>query len=203
MRYPRFVAVFSLLLSLSFLSPSAAEAPTPPPMPDLSKDAVRLEVPFVPQEEPRDCGLACLKMISAYYGQKLNQPQVDWIHTNSKAGEGVMASELVIVLGAADFETALFPGTLDRSSTGLYYHLEKKRPLIVMITSKDGKSSHYDIVSGYDPVKALVLLTDPAIGQIAVGRGQFEAAWKRANNLTLLAVPKRLLPPTPTPAPAK
>jgi len=181
------------------LIPPRIHADPNSPVTSLSRLAVQLKVPFEKQQEPRECGLAVLKMISSFYGQKLEQTQIDWIKNNSQAGEGVMASELVIVLRAADFETALFPGTLDRKTTGLYHHLDKHRPLIVMITSKDRKSSHYDIITGYDPKKSLLLIMDPATGPVTVAAQDFEPAWQRANYLTLLAVPKKLLEKTPTP----
>lgn len=183
-------------------SPTPIRIPlaTPTPM-VLSSKAVRLEVPFEKQEEPRDCGLAVLNMLSGYYGQKLNQTQVDWLKTNSQAGKGIMASELMVVLGAADFETALFQGTMDGDMTGLFHHLDKHHPLIVMITARDGDNSHYDLVTGYDPDRKLLLLNDPAVGPITVTIGDFQPAWERANRFTLLAVPKSLLAKTPVPSP--
>jgi ABC-type bacteriocin/lantibiotic exporter with double-glycine peptidase domain len=186
------------ILSSCFFAPSAYSDSSSSAK-SLSIKAVQLNVPFEKQEDPRDCGLAVLKMINSYYGQKLNQAQIDWIKNNSEAGEGVMASELIIVLKAADYETALFQGTLDQETTGLYHHLDKNRPLIVMITSKDRKSSHYDIITGYDPIKSLLLIMDPAVGPVTVSSQEFKAAWERANNLTLLAVPKKLLEKAPTP----
>jgi len=164
----------------------------------LSQQAVQLKVPFEQQEDPKACGLAVLKMINSYYGQKLNQAQVEWIKTNSQAGEGVMASELVTVLRAAEYDTALFQGTLDKNTTGLYYHLDKHRPVIVMITSNDGKSSHYDIVTGYDSQKSFLLIMDPATGPVTVTAKNFNEAWKRAHCFSLVAVPKKMMETTPT-----
>src|SRR5581483_11483339 len=175
-----------------FLTAAKIQAdPTEEKTSQLSKQAVQLAVPFEMQEDPKACGLAVLKMLNGYYNQKLNQAQLDWIRTNSQAGEGVMASELVVVLRAAEYETALFQGTLDKEKTGLYYHLDKKRPLIVMITSKDLKNSHYDIITGYDPAKSLLLIMDPATGPMTVSTDEFNPAWERAHNFTLLAVPKK------------
>ncbi len=192
---------FSLWIGAFFPLPTATLAETKKTAKPLSVQAVQINVPFVKQEEPRDCGMAVLKMTMGFYGKKLSQAQIDWVKENSKAGQGTMAAELVTVLNQTDFETALFQGTLDQESTGLYHHLDKHRPLIVMITSKDGKDSHYDVVTGYDPVRYYILLVDPALGPLTVARNDFEAAWKRANNFTLLAVPKKLLAQTPTPTP--
>ena len=189
---------FILLAAVGFLCPLPSRGDSQPAL-ELSNDAVQLKVPFERQEDPKACGLAVLKMISGYYGKKLNQAQVDWIRTNSQAGEGVMASELVTVFGAAEFDTALFQGTMDNQPTGLFYHLDKKRPLVVMITSKDGKSSHYDVVTGYDPLKSRLLILDPATGPVTAVLKDFNEAWKRAHCFTLVAVPKALMQKTPAP----
>ena len=165
----------------------------------LSKQAVLLKVPFEKQETPRQCGLAAANMLCAYYDQKLNDTHKDWLQTLSKSGDGIMGAEMMAVLRAADYETAVFPGTMDDKGavedkkTGLYYHLNKGRPLIVMITSKDGKSSHYDVLTGYDPRKSLLLLLDPATGPVTVSTKDFIPAWERANRFTLLAVPKKVV----------
>ena len=192
-------SAFALGVAAGLFSFAIVRADSKAPM-VLSKNAVQLEVPFEKQEDPKACGLAVLKMISGYYGQKLNQPQIDWIRNNSQAGEGVMASELVTVLRAADFDTALFQGTLNKNPTGLYYHLDKKRPVVVMITSQDGKNSHYDIITGYDPDKSLLLIMDPATGPVTVAAKDFNVAWKRAHCFSLVAVPKKTMEKTPVPS---
>jgi len=168
--------------------------------PTLSKFAVQLTVPYFKQETSSLCGLAVVQMICDYYKQKLNQTQKDWLKTIAKSEEGLAGSELVSVLRAADYYTAVFPGTLEGKKTGLYYHLDKKRPVIVMISSKDGKNSHYDVVTGYDAKQSLLLMMDPASGPITVSTSDFSGAWKRANCFTLLAMPrKQVEAKTPTP----
>jgi ABC-type bacteriocin/lantibiotic exporter with double-glycine peptidase domain len=169
------------------------------PKSELSKQAVQLTVPFEKQKTARECGLAAAKMIGGYYDQNMSETQQDWLRTVSKAGDGIMGSELVVSLRSADYDTAVFPGTLDKKETGLYRHLDKRRPLIVMITSKDLKTSHYDVLTGYDPKNSLLLLLDPAMGPVTVASKDFLPAWKRANYFTLLAVPKKLnAPSTPS-----
>lgn len=188
---------FVFLVGIGTALPMGAQTPSPTPV-SLSKQTVQLKVAFHPEANNRDCGLAAAQMVCDYYNQELGQTQQDWLESVSTAGTGIMGSELVTALRAADYETALFPGTLDHEQTGLYYHLDKKRPVIVMITSKDGKDSHYDILTGYDPVKNLLLVLDPAIGPLVLSVTDFTQAWKRANNFTLVAVPKDQMEQTPT-----
>jgi ABC-type bacteriocin/lantibiotic exporter with double-glycine peptidase domain len=185
-------------LFLGAQTPVTSSAKTVSPK-DLSHETIQLKVPFVKQEAPEDCGLAVLKMVFAYYGQTMKEAQLDWVKKNTQPEEGTAAVDLMTVFKAAGFETALYPGTLDGESTGLFLQLNKRRPVIVMITSADGKNSHYDVLVGYDPIRHYIILLDPALGQVIVRQKDFEVAWKRANHFTLLALPQDKVPPTPTP----
>lgn len=178
--------------------------PTPTPKPlNLSPDAFQLTVPFVEQKTPSQCGLAVAEMLGRYYNLPLDQAQTEWLQKNSEERGGNQGADLFVVLKAAGFDTAVFPGTLDQESTGLYFHLRKRRPVIIMITSKDLKNSHYDVVTGYDPRRSRILLLDPALGPLAVDIKDFLPAWKRANFFTLVAVPRQLMEKTPTAIPGR
>ena len=92
--------------------PSMAGAQTLTPTPSLTPVAlppVKLEVPWVKQENPNLCGLAVLEMITKFYEQKLNQTQEDWLRTTAATGSGLKGLDLVTVLRAADYEAAVFP----------------------------------------------------------------------------------------------
>ena len=193
MVYPTRVskAIYAFLFPLVFLPGTIQAADAPAPV-TLSRQAFVFDVPFIKQETPRQCGLAASQMICSYYQQEMNKTQVDWMKNFSKTGAGLMGAEVSAALRAADYETAVFAGTLSHGKNGIYYHLDRKRPLMVMITAKDQKSSHYDILRGYDPKKGLLLLLDPASGPMTVLEKDFEPAWKRANHFTLLAIPKKI-----------
>jgi ABC-type bacteriocin/lantibiotic exporter with double-glycine peptidase domain len=161
----------------------------------------RLEIPWIKQESPNLCGLANLEMISKFYSEPLNDTQKEWLRTNARNGTGLKGSDLVTVLRAADYEAVVFPGTLSADeNTGLYYHLNKGRPLVLMITSKDGHNSHYDIVLGYDLNQGQLFIIDPAVGPLTVSVKDFMAAWDRAHNFTLLAMPKKIVELQSTPS---
>lgn len=192
----------------SWLLVMKCDAQTPTPTPTVHE--TRLEIPWIKQESPNLCGLANLEMISKFYGQPLNDTQKEWLRTNAQSGVGLKGSDLVTALRAADYEAAVFPGTLSADeNTGLYYHLNKGRPLILMITSKDGRNSHYDIVTGYDLNQGQLFIIDPAVGPLTVSLKDFTTAWDRAHNFALLAMPQTLveLQSTPTtkgtPTPSK
>jgi len=184
-------------LAVSLVRPSIAGSPV-----RLSENSVRIKVPVEKQETPRQCGLACAQMIGGFYGQKLSAYIVNNLESVSEAGTGIMGSELLIAFRAADYDAAVFPGTLDKEKTGLFYHLDKKRPLIVMITAKDMKNSHYDVVTGYDPINQLLLITDPSTGPMTITTKAFLPAWRRTQFFTLLAIPKKFnTEATPVPDP--
>lgn len=189
--------VFGGLISIFFgFLPLSSQADSDSSM--FPPRAISLTVPFEKQQTSRQCGLAAALMVTDYYGQKISDTQQDWLKSVSEAGDGIMGSELVVAFRSADYDTAVFQGTLNDEKTGLYYHLGKSRPLILMITSKDGKSSHYDVLTGYDPKKSMLLLLDPALGPVTVTTKDFEQGWKRANYFTLFAAPKKLTQITPT-----
>jgi ABC-type bacteriocin/lantibiotic exporter with double-glycine peptidase domain len=187
----RFAFYLMTLVWLMKLSTLPCGAQTPTPTQNLPQ--AKLEVAWIKQVSPNLCGLAAIEMVENFYGQKLNETQKDWLRTAAASGAGLKGSDLVTVLRAGEDEAVVFPGTLSSEGpTGLYYQLNKGRPLVVMITSKDGHNSHYDVVVGCDLKQGQLLVIDPAIGPLSVSIKDFSAAWDRARNFTLLAVPESL-----------
>ena len=194
---------YALALSLWVLTVSAsAQTPVSSPVATasesgkstvFSKKAVLLKVPFKKQTEPNLCGVAAIEMISGYYNQKLNDSQYHYLKLDAKQNNGIAGATLEVVLRASDYYTAVFPGTLDDKTTSLYYHLDMERPLIVMVSSADGKTNHYLVLTGYDPEKSLIVASDPAgEGSVTLSVDDFKKGWARANYFTLVAVPKSL-----------
>jgi len=70
-------------------------------------------------------------------------------------------------------------------------HIEKGRPLIASIQPGGKSSLHYVVLVGIERGHEAVLLNDPERGKLfRVERSEFEKEWLRADNWTLLAVPK-------------
>jgi ABC-type bacteriocin/lantibiotic exporter with double-glycine peptidase domain len=192
----RTIFLIGVLIGPGVLAAQGTPSPSEPL--SLSNKAVLLKVPFKRQTEPNLCGVAAIEMVAGYYGQELNQSQNQYLRIDANQTTGITGATMEVVLRASDYYTAIFQGTLDRKLTGLYRNLDLKRPLIVMVTSADGKISHYAVVTGYDPVKKLIVLSDPAgDANEPFAVASFEAGWKRANDFTLLAVPKSQETPTP------
>ena|SRR5581483_3549631 len=156
----------------------ASEAPI------LSKHSVLLELPFEPQKVANLCGVASVEMLTRYYGKRLSDPEAASLRAEAADHKGVSGAFLKKTLEEAGYFVAVFPGTLDRSATSLYNHLDLRRPLIVMFGSGP---RHYAVVTGYDPDGGLLVLLDPARGQVAVPIQDFLKVWKEAHYFTLLA----------------
>jgi ABC-type bacteriocin/lantibiotic exporter with double-glycine peptidase domain len=192
------LCVPSALLAQGQPSPGTPDSNPASQKDSLSKKAVLLKVPFEKQKEPNLCGIAAIDMITSYYGQKLNDTQYYYLKLDAKQTDGITGATMEVVLRASDYYTAIFKGTLDRGLTGLYRNLDLKRPLIVMVASVDGKVRHYAVVTGYDPQKKLVFISDPAgVENEFFPVDQFEAGWARTDYFTLLAVPKSKETSTP------
>jgi ABC-type bacteriocin/lantibiotic exporter with double-glycine peptidase domain len=157
----------------------------------LSPEAVVLALPLVEQDELYECGLAAITALCRYHGIELAESVRTSLAATAKEKEGLSGGELRDALAQAGLEVFLFEGTLARGTTGLYDHIDRGRPLLVL-TSPDGRRHHYLLVIGYDPrpedVVNLVLF-DPSRGQVLVPSSAFERDWERTSRFTLLAVP--------------
>lgn len=154
----------------------------------LSDQAVVIQLPLVEQDELYECGLASLSALCRFYEVELGQEASAELARIAGEQDGLSGAELKSALEGAGFEVFLFEGTLDHSPTGLYRHVDCRRPPLVMIAT-DG-SNHYSLVAGYDPVLGNILLLDPRRGQLLVPADAFEKLWENARRFTLLAVPK-------------
>jgi ABC-type bacteriocin/lantibiotic exporter with double-glycine peptidase domain len=167
----------------------AVPAGTPLRERELSTDAVVLAVPIVLQDSDYDCGVSALSMLLAYYGHPPDADKASALRQKAEGEEGLTGGELENFLKSVGFETNLFEGNLGDGITGLRYHLDRGRPLLVAINLGPG-SNHFVLVTGYDPMNDWVLLQDPGRGALVYASAQFEHAWGKAGSFTLLATPK-------------
>lgn len=154
---------------------------------ELSKHAVRLELEYQRQSAPKLCGLAAMGMVTSYYQQAVSEADLGGLREEAESTGGISAASLKFALEEAGYYVAVFPGTLDRQASGLYRHLDLKRPLIVMTGVG---TRHYSVAVGYDETKSLMVLLDPAAGAKVVPIKKFMQDWKEANYFTLLAMPE-------------
>lgn len=184
----RFSALHGAMLAcLGMLSGACASQPNRLQL--LSKEAVVLSLPLPEQDEMYECGLATLEVLCEYYGVSIPAEHRKRIAATAEEREGLSGAELRAELEQLGFDVFVFEGTLDRSDTGLYKHIDEGRPLLVM-TAPAPERHHYVLFLGYDEPNASVCLLDPARGRIVELRETFDQCWFACNRFTLLAVPK-------------
>jgi ABC-type bacteriocin/lantibiotic exporter with double-glycine peptidase domain len=158
----------------------------------LSDRAVLLDLPVVRQTSANLCGEVALEMLTRYYNAPLTGQQETRLKEEAKKEKGIPGSTLKKVLEEQGYFVAVFSGTLDRKVSGLYRHLDLRRPLIVMIGGEGPDRNHYVLAVGYDEPTDVLVLLDPVRGEIAMPLPNFRKAWGKVDNFTLLAVPKNL-----------
>ena len=178
-----------LLVTLSLLSLACA---TPSGLKTLSDRAVLLDLPVVRQTAPNLCGEVALEMLTRYYNVLLTAEQESRLKKEAKQESGIPGSTLKKVLEEQGYFVAVFSGTLDRKVSGLYRHLDLRRPLIVMIEGDGPDKNHYVLAVGYDEGTNAIVLLDPVRGEVAMSLINFRKVWGKVKNFTLLAVPKNL-----------
>ena len=185
---PRVRAVIVRRLAMSLLAVVAAGCASSAPRPQmLSASATVLPTPLVEQDDPHECGLAALTSLCDYYRVTIPEAQRQELSRLSEQEHGLSGAELRTALQGLGFEAYVFEGTFDRGATGVLGHIEKGRPLLVML-NHDG-DNHYDLLIGHDPERANVVLLDPSRGPVLLPDATFQSLWGAVRHFTLLAVP--------------
>lgn len=161
----------------------------------LSNDAVVLGVPVLYQDELYECGLATVSALCQYHDSQIPPDERQRLIQIAEREEGLSGAELRETLDSMGLHTFIFRGSLDESLSGLYYHIDRGRPLLVMI-SEDGASHHYCLAIGYDETTDTVVVLDPRRGDLVFPTAAFENLWSRSDYFSLLCVPDG--PETPT-----
>lgn len=158
------------------------------PAPQLSEEAVVLQLPLVRQDELYECGLVSISALCGYYGVSIPADLRAELALVAVEQEGLSGSELRAALESLGMEVFVFAGTLDYSETGLKRHTDRGRPTIVMI-SDDGQHHHYCLFLGYDEPLDQVVLLDPRRGRVLLPTDVFDRTWRRSRRFTLLSLP--------------
>lgn len=181
------LAAFSIFIAEGCLTLSQ---PKKPLSAYFSKQATVIDVPVIYQDDKKSCGVAAIDMLTWYYGVILNKDLRERLLDEAKQNKSISGKTLKEVLEKVGYRVAVFPGTLDYELTGLYHHLKKGNPLIVLISSEKNQIGHYCLVSGFDPKTDLIILTDPKKGIYGLSTHDFKKHWEKMGSFTLLASPK-------------
>lgn len=173
---PRFGLALGLLLSLF-----------------AEQGRIWVDVPFLRQEQ-NGCGAACLTMLGRFWRAQGSAGIADFdprqIHAELyvPSRRGIPAAAMEQYLKDAGFQAFAFRGEWQ----DLAQHLSKGRPLIACLGPTGQTAFHYVVVAGVDTAAGAVFVNDPARRKLTrLSRAEFERAWSRAGNWTLLAVPAK------------
>ena len=158
---------------------------------------VWLDVSFIKQEK-NACGAAAVAMVMQYWSGEQGRSSGESADVTriqnalySREAHGIYNSAIESYFREQNFRTFTIRGQW----SDLLQHLEKGRPLIVMLKPEHQKPLHYVVVTGVEPAQNLVLVNDPAERKLLkLDRTTFEKSWNAAGNWTLLAVPQQALP---------
>ncbi len=155
----------------------------------LSSEAKVLDLPFLEQDEMYACGLVSIQVLCSYWSVPIDPVERARLARIAQEEEGLSGGELRESLEQLGFETYLFHGELSHAATGLFRHVDERRPPLVMLTPEP-ESRHYVLVIGYDEPERNVCLLDPVRGRVIVPYETFEKSWAGCERFTLLAVPR-------------
>lgn len=175
----------ALAIALALFSGCAS---TQRPVEQFSDEAVVLSVPIVEQDALYQCGLASISVLCEFYEAEISPERRAELARIAAERQGLSGAELRAALEGSGLEVFVFAGSLDRSQTGLFRHVDAGRPLLVM-TSPGGDTRHYVLFLGYDEPRDSVCLLDPLQGRVLAPRAAFERSWERCQRFTLLALP--------------
>lgn len=143
-----------------------------------------VKVPEVRQTGPSDCGAAALASVLGYWGRPTPLETVE--RAVHPGGAGAQAGELERFAR----ERGLFAYAFYGDVSDLEHELRAGRPVIVGVVkpySRDHGLSHYEVVTGYEPVQKRILTFDPARGLRQNDLAGFLAEWQPTKRVALVA----------------
>lgn len=157
----------------------------------LSANAHLIEVPQLLQVNPTECGLVTASVLTGYYGRALGASEIQAMQTEAAETKAISGTTLQKTLESSGYEVHIFKGKIDNTATGLYYHIDRGRPLVAMIAKNGYKLSitHFVLVTGYDPETRQIIIHDPQFGKQVWAESEFQIVWERTKSFTLLATP--------------
>lgn len=157
----------------------------------LSTNTHFIDVPKIQQTNPAECGLATTSILTGYYGRAYDPKVIEAMKVEAVETKAISAMTLQNSLEESGYEVHIFKGKIDATTTGLYHHIDRGRPLVVMIAKNGAKLdlTHYVLVTGYDPDTNQIVLQDPQFGQQVWAESEFQKIWERTKFFTLLATP--------------
>jgi ABC-type bacteriocin/lantibiotic exporter with double-glycine peptidase domain len=148
-------------------------------------DWVRVDVPEVRQVGSSDCGAAALASVLGYWHRPVSLAEMSRALETGSGGASAGALEHYAR------QRGLSAYVFYASVADLRHELAARRPVIVGVIkpySPKRGVSHYEVVTGYDPVRERVLTFDPAHGLRENSLAGFLAEWEPTRRLALVVL---------------
>ncbi|PSB09134.1 ABC transporter ATP-binding protein [Pleurocapsa sp. CCALA 161] len=164
---------------LKTVIPPAKVAPATTPLPYLPSPQIKIahwwqqsskRYPFFKQHSNSDCGVACLVMVSKYWGKNFSINQLRAVANVDRSGASIKG----LITAAESVGFMVRPRKAD-----LLALQSQELPAIA-----HWEGNHYVVV--YQVTKRQVIISDPAIGRRVISRQEFVAGW---TGYTLLLTP--------------
>ena len=122
------------------------------------------EFPFFPQQDQSDCGLACLRMVAAFYDinvDYLNQPSINKLIKE----RGISMLYLIRIAEQLGFRVQSYQASFDELKSDI------QLPCII-----HWNQNHYMVL--YQFVEQKVVVADPAYGLRSLTNEAFKSGWE-------------------------
>lgn len=165
-----------------------------------SATRILLPVPFRRQYTENQCAMAAASMVAAYYRQPLQPQAIATLKADAGTNGGVSGRELETALGQSGFYSVIFHGALGNGDTGLYHHLKRGRPIIIMLmqygtlNGQHTQYGHYVVVVGFDATHGEEYILDPLRGAVVYSESRLKNYWKNSDYFSDLVMPDHLVP---------
>lgn len=140
-------------------------------------------VPLVRQESRDDCGAAALASVLRFWGRDATPASIE--ARIGRENRRLRAGDIVSYSRSEGLRSYVFFGTM----SDIRYELERGRPVLVGLGKElDSKRAllHYEVVIGYEPSHARLLLLDPDRGFQVDSVGGFSTEWARSKGVTIV-----------------
>ena len=140
-------------------------------------------VPLVLQESRDDCGAAAFASVLRFWGHEATPASIE--ARIGQENRRLRAGDIVAYARREGLRSYVFFGTI----ADIRHELERGRPVLVGLgKALDSKQAllHYEVVIGYEPNQARVLLLDPDRGFQVDSLDGFSAEWMRSKGVTIV-----------------
>lgn len=144
---------------------------------------ISVSVPQIRQQGTSDCGAAALASVLGYWGRPTQLATIE--RAVDTGSGGASAAELERFARAQGLFAYVFYGEL----SDLEHELRAGRPVIVGVVKPYAPGhglSHYEVVTGYEPVQKRVMTFDPARGLRVNDLTGFMAEWQPTKHVALV-----------------